>query len=174
MVRICIISTHSFHQTALLLLLGVSLCSHLSYVPPHLTQISLHHSSSAQSFAITCRYTLLFWSGLCSVQGKANVYLAPWWHLSCNLQSQACWPEQPELQALGTLCKSRGSLLRKKKEKRKASVLQADLGAAAYFPSSGQTGCSYEMGIAKRLKTCCCEFQSCLAGTAGTMKVPVY
>lgn len=38
MVRICIISTHSFHQTALLLLLGVSLCSHLSYVPPHLTK----------------------------------------------------------------------------------------------------------------------------------------
>lgn len=96
-----------------------------------------------------------------------DIYLATFRARLAGPSSQNCRRWEPSANP-GGRCYER------KKEKRKASVLQADLGAAAYFPSSGQTGCSYEMGIAKRLKTCCCEFQSCLAGTAGTMKVPVY
>lgn len=97
MVRVCIISMHSFHQTALLLLLGVPLCSHLpkclpSYVPLHLTQISLHHT---QLCSVLCNHMqkypfVLVWFVFLSRKSQC---------LSCPMVTFILQPSEPGLLA---------------------------------------------------------------------------
>lgn len=134
MVRICIISTHSFHQTALLLLLGVSLCSHLSYVPPHLTQISLHHP---QLCSVLCNHMqkypfVLVWFVFFSRKSQC---------LSCPMVTFILQPSEPGLLARAARTAGAGNPLQiqgvvavKEKREKESLCPPGRLGSCCIFP----------------------------------------